>query len=195
MLKKAILGLSVVALMSPMVSAKDDYLMDTDDIGRTHDGVVSSDQFLELGMNGANSLRMEGEQAMRMGHGDKAIQVLQRSVEMAPGDIDGRILYAQALEHKLIAQKQRDPALFNHLVKQWLFVARKSEFADQTMIGRSHLQNLTGVQPKLFENDQKYLSRVLLPEDGSEKVALGKSKDPNKHSQGLGSLETFFRRM
>ncbi len=197
MLKKVILGLSISVLISPIAFAGDDsdFIMDTSSIGKSHNGVVSSDQFLELGTGGANALRMEGEQALRMGHLDKALTVLQRSVELSPGDLDGRIIYSQALEQKLISQKQRDPALFNFCVKQWLFVAKHAEFADQTMLGRQHLINLTGVAPKLWEKDQKYLARVLLPEDGSEKVALGKPKEVNKHNQGTASLETFLRRM
>ena len=194
MLKKAIFGLSLVVLLAPTVAAKDDWFMDTSSIGKSHNGVVNSDQILELGMSGPNALRLEGEQALRMGHLDKALTVLQRSVEQAPMDIDTRIMYAQALEQKLIGQKQRDPALFNFVVKQWLFVAKKSEFADQTMTGRSHLANLTGVAPRMFESEGKFLARVLLPEDGSEKVALGKTRDVNKHSQGTASVETFLRR-
>src|SRR5438067_3812885 len=144
MLKKALVGLSLSIIFAPLAIA-DDFIMDTSGIGRSHNGVVNSDQFLELGMGSANALRLEGESSLRMGHLDRAITVLQKSVEMAPLDIDGRILYAQSLEQKLIGQRERDPALFNFCVKQWLFVAKKAEFADQAMQGRSHLVNLTGV--------------------------------------------------
>jgi hypothetical protein len=173
MIKRVLVGLSLSVLLAPQAIAKEDYIMDTSDVGRSHNGVIRSDQFLELGMGGANALRIEGESNLRNGHLDRAITVLQRSVEMAPMDMDGRILYAQALEQKLISQKERDPALFNFLVKQWLFVAKKAEFADQAMQGRSHLMNLTGVVPKLFEKEPKFLARVLMPEDGSQQVALG----------------------
>jgi hypothetical protein len=176
MANKVLLTLLACGLLAPAAGAKDDYIMDTSGIGKSHNGVISSDQFLELGTNTPNALRLEGEQSLRMGHLDRAIMVLQRSVEMAPMDIDGRIMYATALEQKLISQKERDPALFNFTVKQWLFVGKKAEFPDQQMQGRAHVYNLTGSLPKMWENDRKFLSRVLLPEDGSVKVALGKGK-------------------
>jgi len=113
-----------------------------------------------------------------MGNLDRALTVLQRSVEMAPLDMDGRILYAEALEKKLLKQEEKDPILYNFLVKQWLFVYKKSEFADQAMQGLQHLTSLTGTQPKRFESIPKFLVRVLLPEDGSTKVALGGNRAP-----------------
>jgi len=181
MAKQVLIGLAISVLLLPAARADDDVIMDTSTIGKSHDGVVSSDQFLELGVNTANALRLEGENSLRLGHLDRAIMVLQRSVEMAPLDIDGRIMYAQALEQKLIRQKERDPRLFNFLVKQWLFVAKKSEFVDQSMQGRSHLINLTGLAPHRFETDRRYLTKVLLPEDGSTRVALGKRRDTDKN--------------
>ncbi len=105
-----------------------DFIMDTEDVGKTSGTVVSSDQFLELGTSTPSALRMEGEQALRMGNHDRALTVLQRSVEMAPMDMDGRILYSEALEKKLMRQHEKDPALYNFLVKQWLFVYKESEF-------------------------------------------------------------------
>ena len=180
MAKTAFITLAISALVMPAACAGEDYIMDTSGIGKSHNGVVSSDQILELGMNTPNALRLEGEQSLRMGHLDRAIMVLQRSVEMAPLDIDGRIMYAGALEQKLVAQKERDPRLFNFCVKQWLFVAKKAEFPDQKGQGISHVYNLTGCAPKIWESDRKFLARVLLPEDGSTKVALGKKRGSEK---------------
>jgi hypothetical protein len=198
MIKKALVGITLSVLLAPNAVAKEDYIMDTSGIGRSHNGVVRSDQFLELGMGSANALRLEGESSLRNGHLDRAITVLQRSVEMAPMDMDGRIMYAQALEQKLMVQKERDPALFNFVVKQWLFVAKKAEFPDQAMQGRSHLANLTGVVPKLFEKEPKFLARVLMPEDGSQQVALGKGgkgkqSASTKDSDRTSAIESFLR--
>ena len=155
--------------------AYEDYVVDTSEIGRDAHGVVTSDQFLELGVPSANGLRIEGEQALKMGKIDRAIMVLQRSVEMAPRDMDGRILYGEALEKKLMRQKDRDPKLFNFTVKQWLFVAKMAEYADQGQQGYNHLYKLTGSIPKRFEKEKKYLSHVLIPEDGSVKVTIGRA--------------------
>ncbi len=167
--------ISIQLLATPAAMASyDDIVVDTSEIGRSHHGVVNSDQFLELGVPSANGLRIEGEQAMRLGKLDRAIMVLQRSIELAPMDMDGRILYAEALEKKLIRSKPRDPALYNFVVKQWLFVAKSAEFADQGMQGFNHLMKVCGTVPKKWEKEKKFLSRVLIPEDGSAPVQLGR---------------------
>jgi len=162
--------------------AYEDYVVDTTEIGVDSHGVVTSDQFLELGVPSANGLRMEGENALKMGKIDRAIMVLQRSVELTPKDMDGRILYGEALEKKLMHQnpKDRDPKLFNFVVKQWLFVAKSAEFADQGQQGYNHLYKLTGAVPKRFEKERKFLERVLIPEDGSVKVTIGRHPGSGK---------------
>jgi hypothetical protein len=107
--------------------------------------------------------------------------------------MDGRILYAEALEKKLMKQKEKDPVLFNFTVKQWLFVFKRSEFPDQAYQGIQHVNMLTGTAPKRFEKPEKFLARVLLPEDGSTKVALGdKDRDKSvkeKDDKGKGDNE------
>lgn len=152
---------------------KPDYIMDTSGIGKSNNGMIMSNQILELGVVTSSALRLQGEQAIRMGNFDRAIQVLQRSVEMNPLDMDGRVLYATALEKKLIRQKRRDPKLYNYVIKQWTFVFKGSEFDDQKIQGRNHLINLVGRAPKWHENEKRYLNHVMIPEDGSAKVAFG----------------------
>ncbi|HNB23820.1 MAG TPA: hypothetical protein PKZ32_15500 [Candidatus Melainabacteria bacterium] len=173
MAKATLLWAAAIACIAPAVARDDDFIMDTDCIGKSNNGVVTSDQFLELGVPTSNALRLEGEQSIRIGNLDRALTVLQRSVEMAPMDIDGRILYAEALEKKLLKQKKRDPKLYNFVVKQWLYVAKKSEFADQSMIGVSHLMGLTGTRPGRWEKEPKFLARVLVPEDTPVKIGGG----------------------
>ncbi len=165
---------ATLACIAPAIAKEDDFIMDTDGIGKSNNGVVTSDQFLELGVPTPNALRMEGEQSMRIGNLDRALTVLQRSVEMSPMDIDGRIMYAEALEKKLLKQRKRDPKLYNFIIKQWLYVAKKSEFVDQSMQGVSHLQGLTGTVPKRWEKEKKFLSRVLVPEDAHVKIGAPK---------------------
>jgi hypothetical protein len=168
----------VLTFNSGAFAKSKDFIMDTSDVGKTTGTIVSSDQFMEIGTTSASTLRMEGEQALRMGSLDRALTVLQRSVEMGPLDMDSRILYAEALEKKLMAQKEKDPVLYNFLVKQWLFILKQSEFPDQGVQGYQHLQILTGTLPKRWEKVPKFLSRVLIPEDGSVKVALGGKHAP-----------------
>lgn len=179
--KRFAMTLAFLAACLPQMAFadQDEYIVDTSEIGQDTHGVVNSDQFLELGVPSANALRIEGEQSMRLGNLPRAIMVLQRAVELAPLDMDGRILYAEALEKKLIKQKDRDPALYNFIVKQWLFVYKKAEFADHAMQGYGHLVKLTGTAPKRFEKEPKFLSRVLIPEDGSVKVKIGRRPETN----------------
>jgi hypothetical protein len=199
------LALALIALglstAGPALSADsapaDDYVVDTSSINSDGHGVITSDQFLELGVPDANALRMEGENALKYGKVDRAIMVLQRAVEMQPRDMDGRILYSEALEKKLLKQKERDPRLYNFLLKQWLFIGKNAEYADQGQQGYNHLYKLCGVVPKRFEKEKKFLEHVLIPEDGSVKVVIGKrdgkghavDNEPIAHHGRLGNEE------
>lgn len=186
MAKKHLLGLAILMLVSPVACFADDdadsWVMDTSEIGRSRNGVIRNDQILEMGVPTASALQLEGESSLRMGQLDRAILALQRSIELAPLDPDKRLLYAEALERKLMSQKQRerDPRFYNFVVKQWLFILQKADFPDQKMQAGSHLVQLTGQAPRMFERPQKYLARVLLPEDGSKAVVIGGGKAAKK---------------
>ncbi len=149
---------------------------------------VSSDRLLELDTQTPEALRLEGEQTMRNGNYDKAIAILKKSVDLSPSDMDGRLLYAEALEKKLFKQQDKDPVLYNFLVQQWAIVAKRARFLDQQMQGRAHLSALTGTAPRKFENEKHYLARVQIPEDGSVKVALG-DRNNNKDLASSGKDE------
>ena len=176
--KNLLMSLALCLLMSPAARAEDEpsWIKDTSGIGRDDHGVVRSDQFLEMGAATPGCLQLEGESLLRMGDLGRAITVLQKAVEQAPLDMDKRILYTQALQKKLISQKPKDPKLYNFLVKQWFFIYKKAEFPDQVLQGKQNILNLTGRLPTLWDKPQKFLSQVLLPEDGSEKVSIGKKR-------------------
>ncbi len=155
-----------------------DYIMDTSDIGNSDNGILRSEQLLELGSLTPGALSIEGEQSLRQGSIDRALKVLQRSVELAPLDMDVRILYAQTLEKKLAMKNdKKDPRLFNFTVKQWLFVYNKAEYYDQKMLGLNNIVSLTGTKPKRWESNAKFLARVMRDESGKPKIAL---KDTDK---------------
>lgn len=159
------------------------FIMDTSKVD-TKKPTVTTDQNVEMGVPLPNRLRLEGENALRTGNLEHAITVLQKAVEIAPNNMDGRILYSEALEKKLNGQLKKDPKLYNYLVKQWLFIARHSEFSDQRVQGFKHLEDLTGVVPKKMDSEKKYLHKVLKPEeDASPEVAKGEgeNKEPAKH--------------
>lgn len=188
MAKKYLLGLAVMLVLSPAAFAgdddKDDWVMDTSEIGRSHNGVIRNDQILEMGVPTASALQLEGESSMRLGNIDRAIVALQRAIELAPGDSDKRLMYAEALEKKLMSQKarDRDPRFYNFVVKQWLYILQSADFPDQKVQAGSHLASLTGSVPRMFEKPHKYLARVLLPEDGSKPVVLGGPKAIKKQA-------------
>jgi hypothetical protein len=148
-----------------------DYIMNTRGVGRVDKSYVTSDQMLELGLTTPETLRLEGEQCLRTGNIDRALTVLQRSVEMAPLDMEGRILYAAALGRKFEERRGQDNALFNFLVKQWLFIYKRSDFPDQQQQALSQIAALTETKPKRFESEKKFLGRVLRPEDANSAFA------------------------
>jgi hypothetical protein len=176
LLSALFIALSLNIIDSDQSLAKEDFYVDTSPIGRIEDGVVSSDQLLELGTPTADSLRLTGEQFMRMGNLDRAIMVLQKAVEMTPSDMDGRILYATALEKKLTKQEDRDPQLYNFLVKQWLYVLKKADFMDQNAQGQAHLVALTGTSPRKYESRARFLARVMLPDSDDAREELNKRR-------------------
>ncbi len=185
MAKKHLLGLAVLLCLSPCAYAmddedkdKDDWIVDTSEIGKSKNGIIRNDQILEMGVPTASALQLEGESSLRMGQLDRAIVALQRAIELAPMDADKRLLYAEALEKKLKTQKvkDRDPRFYNFVVKQWYYILQKADFPDQKVQAGSHLVQLTGSAPRMFERPHKYLARVMLPEDGSKKVIIGGEK-------------------
>ncbi len=184
--KKYILSLAVLLLATPQAFADEDdrdhWIMDTSEIGKSKNGVIRNDQILEMGVPTASALQLEGESSMRMGQLDRAIVALQRAIELAPFDADKRMLYAEALEKKLLSQKvkDRDPRFFNFVVKQWLFIFQKADFPDQKLQAGGHLIQMVGSAPKMWERPHKYLARVLLPEDGSKPVVMGGGKAARK---------------
>jgi hypothetical protein len=74
------------------------------------------------------------------------------------------------------------------LIKQWYYVYQKLDYLDEKMQGWSHVKDLTSTVPKLFEKPQKFLARVLIPEDGSVKVKIG-----GTHTKKLDSKKNLDR--
>lgn len=160
--------------------------MNTRGVGHIDRGYVTSDQMLELGLTTPESLRLEGEQDIRTGNIDRALMVLQRSVEMAPLDMEGRILYAGALGKKYAESQGKNDSLYNFLVKQWLFIYKRSDFSDQQMQALNNIAALTKTKPKKFESEKKFLGRVLRPEAQAyapQKLAL---QDKDAASKTVG---------
>lgn len=190
--KKALGLLGAIILSSQAfqggVCGDSDFIKETSDLGQAREnGVVISNQMIELGMMSSNLLRLDGEQCIRVGNIERAIKVLQKAVETEPLDMDGRCLYATALEKKLMKQKSRnrDPKLYNFCVKQWYFIWKECEFEDQKTQALKHLQVLTGKVPGRFDRRNNYLKKSLIAEDGSVKVPVGKQVKDKDELAGL----------
>jgi hypothetical protein len=198
--KKYVLGMAILLFLGPAAQAaseeeRDSWVMDTSEIGKSKNGVIRNDQILEMGVPTASALQLEGESSMRMGQIDRAILALQRAIELAPMDPDKRLLYAEALEKKLMAQKanERDPRFYNFVLKQWLFIFQKADFPDQKMQAGGHLVSLTGKAPRMFERPHSYLAKVLLPEDSTQPVIIGGEKTKKKQVASKKTAEEDLR--
>jgi hypothetical protein len=161
-------------LLQPALARDIDFSQDTTPIVHAEQAPVSSDQILDISTSSSSALRMEGEQLIRVNKLDKAISVLAKSVEMSPEDMDGRILYAEAMEKKLAHQTPKDPQLHNLAVRQWLYIAKKGQYMDQKVQGMKHLSNICGTKPRMLETEDRFLARVLMPEE-NQQVANGKT--------------------
>lgn len=136
-------------------------------------GTIRSDQLLELGTPTADGLKLQADSATRAGNFDRAIMYLQRAVELSPSDTDARSDYADALEKKLRKQKVRNPKLYNFVLKQWLLIAKQSEFDDEKQKACTHLMGLCGRVPQQYETQKHFLKTVIVIEDDpSKKVSL-----------------------
>jgi hypothetical protein len=170
----ALVALAFTGMLSqPSFSRDIDFSADTTPIVHKEQAPVSSDQMLDISTSDSSALRMEGEQLIRVNKIDKAIAVLGKSVEMSPGDMDGRILYAEALEKKLARETTHNPQLFNATVRQWLYIAKRGDYMDQKVQGLKHLATICGTKPRMLETEDRFLARVLKPEDSNQQVAAG----------------------
>lgn len=140
---------------------------------------------------------LAAQYSLREGNLEQAINLCRRALNQDDDDLDLHQLYAESLEKKLKRQVQKDPALFNECVKQWLIVlrsevgdekgmswhglslpiSRQYEDEERQLPARVHLTKLTGFAPKQWETDTKYLRRVCKPVDTT---VTGKVVDADK---------------
>jgi len=129
---------------------------------------------------------MQSEISLRNNDVNRAIQMGRRAVELDPDDIDARVALGEALYTKWKKQKKHpDPVIYNECVKTWLMVLRNVvgdekgmshkgisiplaqtffEDEDRGIIAKERLAAVCGRVPKFWETNNKYLSKVLLPE-------------------------------
>jgi len=123
------------------------------------------------------------ESAVRTRQFERAVQLCREALKDKPDDLNLHRIYAFALEGKLDSQKERDQSLYQQCIEEWLCVMRSGvgedsginvngaghvwdyllKDEDRYMLGRHHLQSLTGCTPHPFETNIHFVKRVLKP--------------------------------
>jgi len=176
----------------------DDKAIDRTTTGE-YPGAISSVDAMQLGEVTAPSLRNSADYCLKMGQYDKAIKLARLALEKNFDDNDIHLIYAEALEKKYNKQVEKDPALFNKCVREWLIVLRQEhgderglsykgvtipllgkfyEDEDRVIPAKSHIMSLTGFLPKAWETDERFMKRVGKPveTDVSGKVMAADGK-------------------
>jgi tetratricopeptide (TPR) repeat protein len=174
-------------------------------VGGEYPGAIQSVDAMQIGEATGASLSNSARYCLETGNYDKAIKLSKLAVEKDYDDTDTHMIFAEALEKKYNKQVEKDPALFNKCVKEWLIVLRNEagmekgmawhgmqiplmeEFykdEEHTMPARSHILALTGFLPKWHETDARFLKKVGKPVDTdvSGKVVASEGKSV-KNSQ------------
>jgi hypothetical protein len=140
------------------------------------------DEVLQMGEVAGPGLYAECESAVRTRRFDRAIALCKRGLDEKPADLDLHKFYAQATEGKLLGQTEKDPALLQTCVEQWLSVLHSAVGEESSnnlgngvggifdwmyrdderyMMAHQHLLDLTGITPHPWESNAHYLKRAL----------------------------------
>jgi len=149
---------------------------------RSGPGVQDYDQIVSPDMESASSLCNRARVSLRNGNFTRAIALCKVALRKDDEDIDIHAAYAESMEAKLEHQVEKDPELYKACVREWLTVYRNEVGEEKndswkglclvgTMwnddarggLAKKHLKKLTGYLPKVWETDNRYLSRVLKP--------------------------------
>jgi len=154
--------------------------------------VVSINGYVDMKQATPDNLSFAASYVERNGDNiDEAISLCRKSLLKNDDDIDVHLQYARLLENKYRQHGEPDPTLFMECVKEWLKILRcevgdekgmtfhgvgfpltGSLFKDddRTILAKNHLIGLTGLGPKGWETDAKYLARVMKQSSVSAKL-------------------------
>lgn len=143
---------------------------------------VSIDGLTDLNHASGAALGMAALYSDRNGDDpDKAIALCRKALEKDNDDIDVHMHYAQLLQDKFNKEGETDSKLYYECVKEWLIVLRNEAgdekgltfhgiglpasgqfYGDQSrvILAKKQLVSLTGILPKAWETDAKYLENV-----------------------------------
>jgi tetratricopeptide (TPR) repeat protein len=200
--KLLVLVLPLVLTFCAQQSFATDDDVTEDEKGNLPAGYVrSGNAFNSMGHTEANSFSLQAEYATEQGQYDQAIKLCQKAIEKNDDDADVHLAYADALQHKLKRQKEKDPNLFIAAVREWLIVMRNEKgdergitnaaglsipgvqhlYADEdrSKLAQQRIISLVGYVPKARETDQMFLKRVAKQCEGSVKGTVLKQADSN----------------
>ena len=130
----------------------------------------------------ARQLMLRGEMHLRSGANDLAIIELKKALQQDPDDVDIHCLYAEALQRKLegLPDKGANMPLLVECSEEWLKIMRCDVGEDKdarllglsvsgllmrdeyrAMLAKRRLQQLTGLVPKPWETNSRFLGRVV----------------------------------
>lgn len=142
---------------------------------------------------------LNADVAMRSADVNRAIIAARQAVELNPEDMDARVALGEALYQKVKKDKKGSQGLYNECVKTWLTVYRnlvgeetglnfkgigwplaQRFFADDNHVdvAKERLNDLCGRVPRAWETNNRFLKKVLLPEEKVSAEVL--SKAPRK---------------
>ncbi|HEY9683790.1 MAG TPA: hypothetical protein V6C86_19570 [Oculatellaceae cyanobacterium] len=213
---------AVLAIPSAAFAVEDEFGIEhpsrTDDTnaierakGGDYPGAIHSIDAMQLGEVTGESLGLSASYCLKHGNYEKAIKLSKLAIEKSYDSLEVHQTYAEALEKKYDKQVEKDPALFNKCVREWLIVLRQEvgeekgmswhgvqlpfmeEFykdEDRVIPARSHIMALTGVLPKWHESDEKFMKKVGKPveTDVSGEVVASDGK-PVKNIQSAKTPE------
>jgi tetratricopeptide (TPR) repeat protein len=190
MQKQIIISTILVFLCSSLAAiAQADNEESEEESSARNPGEVTSIDVINSGKSNGRALASAAEYCVQIEQYDKAIKLSRQALDKNYDDNEIHQVYAEALEGKLKEQANRDPALFNQCVQEWLIVLRQEtgdekgltahgigipmmgklyEDDDRVIPARQHLLKLTGTTPKFWETDNKYLKRITT--SGANKV-------------------------
>jgi hypothetical protein len=199
-----VLFLTVVSLEPTWVMAEDEEekqpAKEVESEPSTLQPVIPNENALELGRVSGDTLMTQAELSLRSRNFDKAIQFARRSIQENGDDADLHRIYAEALEGKLQLQKEKDPSLYRECVEEWLSVMRSGNGEERGLnvagvggigdflykdderyiVARHHLLELTGMLPKPWETNGRYMKRVLKPKPGVKGSLVDETKSDAK---------------
>ena len=145
-----------------------------------HKPAYSDEQNQEFAYLPSEKLASEADSLLKTGQVDSAIRAVSELLARNEDVSEAHRIYAESLERKLNQHAGYDPSIFKQCVEEWLAFMRSqlneegrvslggvgvSNFLpghdERYMIARQHLIDLTGVAPRPWESNQKYLKRAL----------------------------------